>query len=102
MLRVREARILCEASIYQVSEEIGMHAQEIKEAELGIRPPRQKLREALAEVYGIPENILFWDWDKAREFMVKKGGGLRRALREYKGRKGIGGPVHRRIQPNDD
>ena len=104
MLRMREARILCGASIQQVVEALGgeFHLQTIKDAELGIRPPTQRMRFALSDVYGVPENILFWDWDNIREYMVKKGGGLRRAIPEYKGRRIASGEVHRRVQENDD
>lgn len=102
MLRMREARVLCELSIEQVASLVRIHKQTIKMAELGIQAPSPKMRERLATLYGIPENILFWEWDEVHRMLLEKGGGLQEAIPEYEGRKGLYVEVHRRIQPNDD
>ena len=102
MLRCREARIVAGLSIEQVASLIKMHPQTLKLAELGMRMPSQKLRDRLSDVMRIPENILFWDWDQTYKFMLKRGGGLLRAIPEYRGKRRLFVELHKRVQENDD
>jgi transcriptional regulator with XRE-family HTH domain len=102
MLRVREARILCGISVYQAAAQANVSPQMLKMVELGTQAPYPRIRRQLSKLYRVPQYVLFEDWDRTIEYMQKIGGGLRKALPEYKGVKGLDGEIHRRVQPNDD
>jgi transcriptional regulator with XRE-family HTH domain len=113
MLRMREARILCGLSIGKAAAMVDLSAQAVKDGELGRFAPYPAMRKKLSKLYGVPEEILFADWDEISAFIREVGvagtrskrrtGRLVDVLPKYRGKKfDSRAEVHKTLEPEDD
>ncbi len=69
LLRMKRARLEAGLTQREVGERAGIAAQSIGRMEGGRELPWPAARARLSNLYGVPEDELFWDIDEAQRFL---------------------------------